>query len=313
MSLIRSGEYEKAFQLVLDATPLVGTLGRACYAPCEVECTRGSLEGPLPIRRLKRFIADVHYEKFDGPGVAIPAPNGHRVAVVGSGPAGLTAAWQLARKGYAVKIFEAAPKAGGFLRLAIPAYRLPSEVVEQDIANVTALGVEIATSAPVRDLAALHGEGYEAVLLATGTPLSTKLGVPGDQLDGVLSGVAFLRAVKLGEGVDLSGPPGRRHRWRQRRHGHRPDGPPARRARRHRRLPAQPRRDAGPPCRGRRHGEGRRRVRLPGGARRGARRRPRARSRGLRCSRMAPADARRDRAGASPSPSRAATSTSPAT
>ena len=205
VSLIRSGEYEKAFQLVLDATPLVGTLGRACYAPCELECTRGSLEGPLPIRRLKRFIADVHYEKFDGPGVAIPAPNGHRVAVVGSGPAGLTAAWQLARKGYAVKIFEAAPKAGGFLRLAIPAYRLPSEVVEQDIANVTALGVEIATSAPVKDLAALHGEGYEAVLLATGTPLSTKLGVPGDQLDGVLSGVAFLRAVKLGEGVDLVG------------------------------------------------------------------------------------------------------------
>jgi len=88
VSLIRSGEYEKAFQLVLDATPLVGTLGRACYAPCEVDCTRGSLEGPLPIRRLKRFIADEHYERFDGPGLDIPEPNGHRVAVVGSGPAG---------------------------------------------------------------------------------------------------------------------------------------------------------------------------------------------------------------------------------
>ena len=204
VSLIRSGEYEKAFQLVLDATPLVGTLGRACYAPCELECTRGSLEGPLPIRRLKRFIADIHYDKFDGPGIDIPEPNGHKVAIVGTGPAGLTAAWQLARKGYAVKMFEAAPKAGGFLRLAIPAYRLPSEVVEQDIANVTALGVEIATSAPVQDLDTLHEQGYEAVLLATGTPLSTKLGVPGDELDGVLSGVAFLRAVKLGEGVDLS-------------------------------------------------------------------------------------------------------------
>ena len=204
VSLIRSGEYEKAFQLVLDATPLVGTLGRACYAPCELECTRGSLEGPLPIRRLKRFIADIHYDKFDGPGIDIPEPNGHKVAIVGTGPAGLTAAWQLARKGYAVKMFEAAPKAGGFLRLAIPAYRLPSEVVEQDIANVTALGVEIATNAPVQDLDTLHEQGYEAVLLATGTPLSTKLGVPGDELDGVLSGVAFLRAVKLGEGVDLS-------------------------------------------------------------------------------------------------------------
>jgi NADPH-dependent glutamate synthase beta subunit-like oxidoreductase len=203
VSLIRSGEYEKAFQLVLDATPLVGTLGRACYAPCEVDCTRGSLEGPLPIRRLKRFIADEHYDRFDGPGVEIPEPNGHRVAIVGSGPAGLTAAWQLARKGYGVKIFEAAPKPGGFLRLAIPAYRLPPEVVERDIANVTALGVEIAVDTQVEDLERLHGDGYDAVLVATGTPLSTRMGVPGDQLDGVLSGVAFLRAVKLGEGVDL--------------------------------------------------------------------------------------------------------------
>ena len=205
VSLIRSGEYEKAFQLVLDATPLVGTLGRACYAPCEVDCTRGSLEGPLPIRRLKRFIADEHYARFDGPGVDIPKPNGHRVAIVGSGPAGLTAAWQLARKGYGVKILEAAPKAGGFLRLAIPAYRLPPEVVERDIANVTALGVEIAVNAPVEDLEGLRGQGYDAVLVATGTPLSTRMGVPGDQLDGVLGGVAFLRAVKLGEGIDLTG------------------------------------------------------------------------------------------------------------
>ena len=205
VSLIRSGEYEKAFQLVLDATPLVGTLGRACYAPCEVDCTRGSLEGPLPIRRLKRFIADVHYEHFDGPGVDIPALNGHRVAVVGSGPAGLTAAWQLARKGYAVKIFEAAAVAGGFLRRAIPAYRLPSEVVEQDISNVTALGVEIVTNSPIKDLAALHADGYEAVLLATGTARSTGLNVPGDGLDGVLAGTDFLCSVKLGDDVDLAG------------------------------------------------------------------------------------------------------------
>jgi heterodisulfide reductase subunit A len=203
VSLIRSGEYEKAFQLVLDATPLVGTLGRACYAPCEVECTRGEIEGALPIRRLKRFIADEHYARTDGPGVVVPEPNGHRVAVVGSGPAGLTAAWQLARKGYAVRIFEAAPKPGGFLRLAIPAYRLPPEVVERDIANVTAIGVEIVTNHRVDDLDALHAEGFDAVLLATGTPRSTPLGIPGEQLDGVVSGLDFLRAQKLGEGLDL--------------------------------------------------------------------------------------------------------------
>ena len=205
VSLIRSGEYEKAFRLVLEATPLVGTLGRACYAPCESECTRGSLEGTLPIRLLKRFVADRHYAGGSGPGIEVAEPNGHRVAIVGSGPAGLTAAWQLARKGYEVKIFEAAKKPGGFLRTAIPAYRLPPEVVDDDIANVTAIGVEIATDSPVTDLSALHDDGYEAVLLATGTQRSTPLGVPGDDAQGVTTGVDFLRDVKLGGARDLNG------------------------------------------------------------------------------------------------------------
>ncbi len=205
VSLIRSGEYEKAFGLVLEATPLVGTLGRACYAPCEGECTRGSLEGTLPIRRLKRFAADEHYASGRGPGIEVSAPNGKRVAVVGAGPAGLTAAWQLARQGYGVKIFEAAPVAGGFLRLAIPAYRLPPEVVDQDISNVTAIGVEIATNAPVADIETLHRDGFDAVLVATGTPHSTALGVPGEKLEGVLSGLAFLRAAKLGASAALTG------------------------------------------------------------------------------------------------------------
>ena len=109
---VRSGEYDQAFDLVLETTPLVGSLGRACYAPCEDECTRGELEGPLPIRRLKRFIADRRYGQVQPAAPAKPEPNGKRVAVVGSGPAGLTAAWQLARKGYGVKIFEAAATAG---------------------------------------------------------------------------------------------------------------------------------------------------------------------------------------------------------
>ena len=205
VSLVRSGEYEKAFQLVLDATPLVGTLGRACYAPCESDCSRASLEGTLPIRRLKRFAADHHYATMDGPGVVIPPFNGLRVAVVGSGPAGLTAAWQLARLGYGVKIFEAAPVAGGFLRLAIPGYRLPAEVVERDISNVTALGVEIATNSPVTDVDALRADGFDAVLVATGTQASTALGVAGESLDGVVPGLKFLRATKLGATVNLTG------------------------------------------------------------------------------------------------------------
>jgi heterodisulfide reductase subunit A2 len=152
VSLVRAGEYEKAFDLVLEATPLVGTLGRACYAQCEGECTRDSLESPVPIRRLKRFIADRHYAAHAASELQPPPPNGKRVAVIGSGPAGLTAAWQLARQGYAVKIFESEPEPGGMLRLAIPDYRLPAAVVERDIENVTAIGVEIATGTRVTDL-----------------------------------------------------------------------------------------------------------------------------------------------------------------
>ncbi|MGC9220728.1 MAG: FAD-dependent oxidoreductase [Solirubrobacteraceae bacterium] len=206
VSLVRSGEYEKAFALVEETTPLVGTLGRACYAPCEGACTRSELEGPLPIRRLKRFVADQHYAMDDQPpAIEIPAATGKRVAIVGSGPAGITAAWQLARSGHEVKIFEAAPEPGGALRLAIPSYRLPVETVERDISNLTALGVEIATNSRVEDVEALRAQGYDAVLVATGTPVSMQLKVPGEQLKGVLSSLPFLRDIKLGHAPDLSG------------------------------------------------------------------------------------------------------------
>jgi heterodisulfide reductase subunit A-like polyferredoxin len=205
VSLVRSGEYEKAFRLVLETTPLIGSLGRACYAPCEEQCTRGELEGALPIRRIKRFVADTHYATGNRPGVEASSETGKRVAIVGSGPAGLTAAWQLRLAGHRVKVFEAAPEPGGALRLAIPSYRLPAEVVERDVANVSAIGVEIVTGRRVEDLAALKGEGYDAVLLATGTPVSARLGVSGEELDGVLPALDFLRRVKLGDAPDLAG------------------------------------------------------------------------------------------------------------
>ena len=140
VALIRSGEYEKAFQLVADATPLVGSLGRACYAPCEEECTRGEPGGPA-LHPAHQALHRRHALR-QGPTVAleIPAPNGKKVAIVGSGPAGLTAAWHLARKGYEVTILEAASQPGGMLRLALPPYRLPNEVVDEDVANVTDAG-----------------------------------------------------------------------------------------------------------------------------------------------------------------------------
>jgi heterodisulfide reductase subunit A len=205
VSLVRSGKYEEAFQLVLDATPLVGTLGRACYAPCEGECTRAKLEGAVPIRLIKRFAADKHYEKHNGPGIEVESPNGVSVAVVGSGPAGLTAAWQLARKGYTVKIFEKRSQPGGFLRHAIPTYRLPHEVVDADIANLTALGVEIECDSKITDLAELKALGYEAVVLATGTQLATSMEVPGEDAEGVVTGLDFLNDVNNDRASDLTG------------------------------------------------------------------------------------------------------------
>ncbi len=205
VSLVRSGRYEEAYQLVLDATPLVGTLGAACYAPCEAACARGDLEGPVAIRRLKGFVAERHAARDGVPNVVPAEPNGRRVAIVGSGPAGLTAAWQLARSGYGVHMFEAADRPGGFLRLAIPAYRLPADVLDRDIENVTALGVQISTGAPVHDLDALKTDGYDAVLVATGTPCSRVLGASGEHLDGVEPGLEFLRRVRDGQGPDLTG------------------------------------------------------------------------------------------------------------
>ena len=202
---VRSGEYDQAFDLVLETTPLVGSLGRACYAPCEGECTRGELEGPLPIRRLKRFIADERYGQTEPKTIEKPEQNGKKVAVVGSGPAGLTAAWQLARKGYGVKIYEKAEHAGGFLTLGIPAYRLPNDVVDDDISNVTAIGVEIETGVTVDDPAKIKDDGFDAVLVATGTHKAVQLRVPGEDKDGVMSALTFLADVNLGKNVDLGG------------------------------------------------------------------------------------------------------------
>jgi len=206
VSLVRGGQPERAFQLVLDATPLVGTLGRACYAPCEVACTRTKLEGPIPIRLLKRYAADTHYGAYpapDGPAVTVAEPNGKKVAVVGSGPAGLTAAWQLARQGYAVTILEKRELPGGYLRYAIPAYRLPPAVVDQDIANLTSLGVEIRCGVTVDDPAGLKDQGYDAVIIATGTQLATAMDTPGEEH--ALVGLKLLADVAIGDAPDMTG------------------------------------------------------------------------------------------------------------
>ncbi|TSA24953.1 MAG: FAD-dependent oxidoreductase [Bacteroidetes bacterium] len=206
VSLVRNGQYEDAMRLHLEDAPIPGSLGRACFAPCQGECTRGSVDGPVDSRRIKRFFTEVYYEKHPEPPAAEKQPpTGKSVAVVGSGPAGLAAAYFLALKGHRVKIFEAAPEAGGMLKLTLPEYRLPKQVVDRDIKNITSLGVEIECNYRVTSLKKLKEDGFDAVFVSVGTHDSVKLGVEGSDHPGVISGLDFLLQANIGKRAGLTG------------------------------------------------------------------------------------------------------------
>ena len=206
ISLVRAGKYYEAFRLHLEDAPLPGCLSRACYAPCEEECTRGQLEGPLPIRAIKRFMVDRYYMSHPAPEYGIPEKlNGKRVAVVGSGPAGLSAAYFLARSGYAIKVFESESEPGGIMRWGIPSYRLPKDVLARDIQNITGLGVQIATDTKVRSAESLKKEGFDAVFLAVGSAGGRRISIKGEDLNGVVDCMDFLKACNSGSRPDVSG------------------------------------------------------------------------------------------------------------
>jgi heterodisulfide reductase subunit A-like polyferredoxin len=206
VSLIRAGRYKEAFNLHLENAPLVGSLARACYAPCESDCTRGEKEGTVHIRGLKRFMVDRYYAEHPQPEYG-PVENqlDTRVAVVGSGPAGLSAAFYLARLGHQVTIFEAEKEAGGMLRTAIPAYRLPKDVVDRDIKNVTALGVAIKTGHRIASLPDLKQQGFNAILIATGASDENGLDIEGHSLNGVMGCMEFLHELNIGKVPDVKG------------------------------------------------------------------------------------------------------------
>ena len=198
------GRFAEANAVVREKLPFPGILGRACYAPCESDCRRGHLDDPLSIRSLKRIAADHDDGKWRELQRREP-PTGRRVAVVGAGPAGLSVAFYLAKKGHAVTVFEALPAAGGMARYGIPAYRLPRAVIDAEVAEVARLGVEFRFDTRIDDVGALGAEGFDAVFIGIGAQQGARLDIPGAESPAVVDGVGFLRDVAQGTLAELSG------------------------------------------------------------------------------------------------------------
>lgn len=202
VGLIAGGRFKKSLELIKETNPFPAICGRVCMHPCESECRRGEVDAPVAIRTLKRFVAD--YELRHSSDQVAPTRGGkaprERVAIIGSGPTGLTAASDLARWGFDVTVFEALPVAGGMLTVGIAPFRLPRDVIQAEISAIAHLGVKIRTNKKVSDPQRLLRQGYKAVFVATGAHKGLKLGLPGEDLSGAIDALTFLREVHLGRG-----------------------------------------------------------------------------------------------------------------
>jgi len=198
VQMVGDGKYKEALEIIMKDLPLPGVLGRICPHGCEDACRRCEVEEPVAIRDLKRLAAD----QFDPRQIEIACSGAReeKVAIIGSGPAGLSAAYHLARNGIMSTVYEALPEAGGMLRVGIPEHRLPRDVLDREIELITNLGVEIRTNTPLGpDLTIedLLNDGYKSVYLALGAHKGIALGIPGEKVQGVRQGVDFLREVNL--------------------------------------------------------------------------------------------------------------------
>ncbi|MBE0480841.1 MAG: FAD-dependent oxidoreductase [Dehalococcoidia bacterium] len=199
VSLLSKGKTEEALALINEAAPLAGILGRVCTHPCEEDCKRSEIDSPVFIRALHRFAAD------NSPGIHYRAKaplksRKEKVAIVGSGPAGLTAAWELARRGYHATIFESHAVIGGMIATGVPRFRLPREVRDREVEAIKSLGVDMQTGVRVgRDvtISDLRERGYRSFFIAIGAHENNKLNIPGEELDGVVDSVSLLFALNL--------------------------------------------------------------------------------------------------------------------
>ena len=203
IALISQGKFKEALEVIRRATPFAGVLGRVCMHPCELDCERGKFDEPVAIRNLKRFVADYELKVGREKAASMERTKEDKVAIVGSGPAGLACAYDLIREGYAVTVFEALPRAGGLLRYGIPEYRLPKKTVDNDISYIQELGVEIKTNTPVKDLSEIFNQGYTAIFLGNGAQASQKTGMPNEETSGVIRALDFLRMVNAGVKISL--------------------------------------------------------------------------------------------------------------
>ncbi len=203
VALISQGKFKEALEVLRRTMPFAGVCGRVCTHPCEIDCERGKVDEPVSIRSLKRFMADYELRVGREKATSIEKTKEDKVAIIGSGPAGLACAYDLITEGYPVTVFEAAPQAGGLLRYGIPEYRLPKEVVDNEISYIEELGVEIKINTPAKNLEDIFNKGYKAVFLGTGAGTSVKMGIPHEDARGVIHALDFLKQVSSGVKVEL--------------------------------------------------------------------------------------------------------------